>query len=91
MERKKSEQIYRRANRTKPVLYPTMHHVVVILYTKCELSIIYNCGDIFEKNSGRKKTWIDIGKNEQEEAGSQSHDATSHCQFSYKTLNFYLK
>ena len=30
-------------------------------------------------------------KNKQENAGSQSHDATSHCQFTYKILTFYLK
>ena len=36
----------------------------------------------------RKK---DIYKNEQENAGSQSHNATSHCQFTYKILTFYLE
>ena len=34
---------------------------------------------------------INIVKNKQEKGGSQSHDATSHCQFSYRTLTFYLK
>ena len=28
--------------------------------------------------------------NKREKAGSQSHDATSHCQCTYKTLTFYL-
>ena len=30
-------------------------------------------------------------KNKQENAGSLSHDATSHCQFTYKILIFYLE
>ena len=30
-------------------------------------------------------------KNTQENAGSQCHDATSHCQFTNKILTFYLE
>ena len=36
-------------------------------------------------------TFSKRGYNKQEKASSQSNHATSHCQFSYKTLNFYLK
>ena len=39
----------------KPVIYPMIQLVVVILYTKYELSILYSCGDIFDKNVERKK------------------------------------
>ena len=43
------------------------------------------------KNVERKKKRTYTRKNKQENAGSQSHDATSHCQFTYKILTFYLK
>ena len=39
-------------------------------------------------NEKRKKT--NNNKNKQEKAGSKSRDTTSHCQFTYKTLTFYL-
>ena len=39
-------------------------------------------------NEERKKN--NNNKNKQEKAGSKSRDATSHCQFTYKTLTFYL-
>ena len=64
--------------------------VIVILYTKYELSILYSYGGTFDEKCREKKR-INIGMNKQEKAGSQSHYATSHCQFSYKTLTFYLK
>ena len=85
MERKESEQKEKRTNRTKPVLYPKIQSVDVILYIKYELSILYSCGDTFDEKSREKEKWINIGKNKKEKAGSQSHNATSHCQFSYKT------
>ena len=53
--------------------------------------MLYSCRDIFDEKCREKETWINIGKNKQEKAGSQPHDATSHCQFTYKTLTFYLK
>ena len=75
---------------TKPVIYPTIQLVVVILYTKYELSILHSYGDIFgEKCGEKKKTYT--RKNKRENAGSQSHYATSHCQFTYKILTFYLE
>ena len=77
--------------RTEPVLYYTIQLDVVILYTKYELSILYSCGDIFDEKCREKEKWINIGKNKQEKAGSHYHDATIHCQFTYKTLTFYLK
>ena len=48
-------------------------------YTKYELSILYSCGDIFDEKCREKEKWINIGKNKREKAGSQSHDAISHC------------
>ena len=39
----------------------------------------------------RERKWIHIGTDKQEKAGSKSHDATNHCQFTYKTLTFYLQ
>ena len=66
---------------TKPVIYPTIQLVIVILYTKYELSILYICGDIFDEKCREKEKWINIGKNKQENAGSQSHHVTNNCQF----------
>ena len=40
---------------TKLVIYCMIQLVAVILYTKYELSILYSCGDIFDKNMERKK------------------------------------
>ena len=78
MERKKSEQLCERTNRTKPVFYQTIQLIVVILHTKYELCMFYSCGDIFVEKCREKEKWINIGKNKQEKAGSQSLDATSH-------------
>ena len=68
LEKKKNGQIWGRTNRIKPVIYPTIQLVIVILYTKYELSILYSCGDIFDKkcyelrkdgrNQGQMKTSI---------------------------------
>ena len=44
------------------VIYPMIQLVAVILYTKYELSILYSCGDIFDKNMERQKK--DIYKGE---------------------------
>ena len=52
---KKSEQIQIRTDKRKLVLYPTIQLVAVILYTKYELSILYSCGDIFDKNVVREE------------------------------------
>ena len=43
-----------------PVLYPTIQIVVVILYTKNDFSILYNCGDIFGLNNiySQKNTYV---------------------------------
>ena len=58
MERQKSEQIYGRTNRTRPVLYPTIQLVVVILYAEYELSIFYSCGDIFDEKCREREKQI---------------------------------
>ena len=50
----KVKNIRIRTNKRKPVLYPTIQFVVVILYTKYELSILYSCGDILTKDVERK-------------------------------------
>ena len=55
MERKKKEQIHEGTNRTKRVLNPTIQFVIIILYTKCELSILYGRADNFDEIIGAKK------------------------------------
>ena len=65
--------------------------VIVILYTKYELSILYSCGDIFDEKCKEKENRTYTRKNIQENACFQSHNATSHCQFTYKILTFYLE
>ena len=45
----KKEQIQRRTNRRQPILYSTIQLVIVNLYTKYEVSIVYCFGDIFEE------------------------------------------
>ena len=52
---KKNEQIQIRTNRRKPVLYPTVQLVIVILYTINELSILYRFGDIFDEKCEEKE------------------------------------
>ena len=66
------------------------HFAVVILYTKYELSMLYSCGDIPDEKCREKKK-DKYRENKQDKSGSQYHDATSHCQFTYKTLIFYLR
>ena len=48
------------------VNYPTIQLGVVIRYAKYELSVLYCCGDIFEKKCGEKDK-KDINKEEQTE------------------------
>ena len=48
----KSEQIQIRTNKRKPFLNPTIQLAIFILYTKYELSILYNCEDIFDERCG---------------------------------------
>ena len=48
-ERKK-EQIQGKANRSKPIFNATIQLAVGNLYTKCEVSILNGCGDIFDEN-----------------------------------------
>ena len=55
--------------------------VVVNLYTKFEVSILYGCGDIFDKKCREKEN---TGKNKQEKAGSQSHSIIQHYQPAYQ-------
>ena len=57
LERKKKEQTKGRINRRMPICNPTIQLVVVNLYTKYEVSILNDCGDIFDekvlRNYGR--------------------------------------
>ena len=64
--------------------------VVVILYNKYELSTYIVVEISFTKSVEKEKRTYKR-KNKQENAGSQSHDATTHCQFTYKILIFYLE
>ena len=49
MQKKKSEHIQERTNRRRLVLNPTIQLVIVNLYTKYELFVLYSCGDIFDE------------------------------------------
>ena len=63
MERKKSENIQARTNRRRLVPYPTIQLVIVKLYTKYELPVLYSCGDIFDEKYGEKVKRTNTGKN----------------------------
>ena len=76
---------------TKPVIYPTIQLVIVILNIKYGFSILYSCGDIVGEKWREKEKWINIGKNKQENAGSQSHDTTCCCLPVTQIWTFYLK
>ena len=58
VERKKSEHIQARTNRRRLFLYLTIQLVIVNLYTKYELSVLYSCGDFFDEKYGKKKEQI---------------------------------
>ena len=60
MKRKKKEQIQRRTNRRRPVINSTTQLVIVNLYNKYEVSIIYGFGDIFEEKNTGLNAWRDI-------------------------------
>ena len=62
MERKKSEQIQGRTNKRRLVLYPTIHFVIVNLYTKYERPVLDSCGDIFDEKYGEKEKRTNTGK-----------------------------
>ena len=51
-EKCREKEKYRRMS----IFKPTLQLVVVNLYTKFEVSILYGCGDIFDKKSGKKET-----------------------------------
>ena len=57
LERKKKGQTQGRTNRRMPICNPTIQLVLVVLYTKYEVSILNGCGDIFDqkvlRNYGR--------------------------------------
>ena len=55
LERQKKEQIKGRTNRRMPIFNPTIQLVVVNLYIKFEVSILNGCGDVFNKQSGKKE------------------------------------
>ena len=54
MERKKKEQKKGRTNRKRPIFNPTIQLVLVNLYTKYEVFIFNNCGNIFDEKFGKK-------------------------------------
>ena len=55
LERKKKEQIYGRTNRRRPIFNSAIQLVVVNLYTKLEVSILYSCGDIVDAKCREKE------------------------------------
>ena len=88
---KKIEQIQITTNKRKLVLFPTIQLVAVILYTKYELSILYSCGDIFDKDVERKKKGHIHGGINRRMPVLIPRDVTSHCQWTYKILTLYLE
>ena len=48
--------------RTMPVLYPTIQLVIVILYIKYKLSILYSCRDFFDEIYSEKENETSTGK-----------------------------
>ena len=63
LERKKKEQIQERTNRKMPICNPTIQLVVANLYTKFEVSILNDCGDIFDEKSEETEQRTHIGQN----------------------------
>ena len=61
-----------------------MQLVIVNLYTKYELTVLYSCGDIFDEKYEEKEKRTNTGKNKQEKAYSQSHGTTCHCQHAWR-------
>ena len=61
--------------------------VVANLYTKFEVSILYDCGDIFDKKPGEKEKRTDIKKNKQEKAHFQSNYTNLNTKFEVSILN----
>ena len=45
-----------------PICNPIIQLVIANLYTKFEVSILNDCGDIFEENSGETEKRTNIGK-----------------------------
>ena len=63
MERKISEHIKERTNKRRPVLYPTIQLVIVNLYTKYELFMLYSILDNFDEKYGEKEKRTNTAKN----------------------------
>ena len=80
LKRKKKEQIQVRTNSRLPICNATIQLVIANLYTKFEVSILNDCGDIFDENSGETEKRTNIGKNKQEKAHFQFHDITYRCE-----------
>ena len=62
----------------------TIQLVIANFYTKFQVSILNGCGDIFDEKFGEKEKRTNIGKNKQEKAHFQSHNATCHCEPVYQ-------
>ena len=80
LERKKKEPIQGRTNSRMLICNPSIQLVVPNLYTKYEVSILNDCGDIFDEKSGETEKRTNIGKNNKEKAHFQSHDTTCRCE-----------
>ena len=63
LERKKKQKTKGRTNRRVPICNPTIQLVVVDLYTKYEVSILNDCGDIFDEKFGKKEKGTNKRKN----------------------------
>ena len=62
LERKKKGQTQGRTNRRVPICNPTIQ-LVVVDYTKYEVSILNGCGDIFDEKFGKKEKGTNTRKN----------------------------
>ena len=88
MERKTIGQIQGRISRRRLVRNLTIQYIIINLHTKYEYSSLHTFAEIFDEKFyhskyGKKENWINTGKNNQEKAGSQSHDTIHHYQPAY--------
>ena len=94
LERKKKEHTQGRTKRRRPIFNPTIQLVVVNLYTNFEVSVLNNCGDIFDEKSGekeKKNKFREEQIGELQKAHFQSHDTICRCEPVYQIWSFYLK
>ena len=88
-ERKKIGQIQGRISMRMLVRNPTIQYIIINLHTKYDYSSLHSFAEIFDEifhhsKYGKKENRTNTGKNKQEKAGPQSHDALHHYQLAYQ-------